>query len=120
MPQALQGEGGEGMRDIVICMREEDFLHKTDMEMYSCYWSMGRIPKYFTGDNKVFIVTKHYVVGYINPLEFNPEDVGGETILWDGGNDFVRIQPIPCKPFRGFRYRWFDYSLVKDTDNEKR
>ena len=96
------------MRDIVICMREADFLHKTDMEMYHCYWSMGRIPRDFSVDDKVFIVTKNHVVGYVKPLEFNPEDINGETIVWDGGSDFVKIKPIPCKPFRGFRYRWWN------------
>ena len=111
-----------GGRDIVICMSQKDFIHKMGDDMFGCYWSMGRIPKYFTEDNRVFVVVKSHVVGYINPLEFNPDDVGGETILWDGGGDYVRIEPILCKSFRGFRYRWFDYQLEgeKECLNNKR
>ena len=104
-------------KDIVICMREEDFLHKTDTEMYHCYWSMGRAPRYFTENNKIFIVTNKRIVGFVECEEFNPEDLNGETLVWDGGNAFTKIEPISCKPFRGFRYRWFNYRLVKEENN---
>ena len=100
-------------RDIVICMREEDFKHKFHEDAYGCYWSMGRIPKFFTENNKVFIVVKNQIIGYVTPLEFNPEDINGETIVWDGLADFFKIKPIPCKQFRGFRYRWFSYEIEK-------
>ena len=100
--------------DIIIYMNEQDFLHKTgqkstidDEEGSICaFWSMMRIPRHFTEDDKIFLATKGNVMGYVECEEFNPEDVGGETIVWES-DTFKYINPVPCKPFRGFRYRWF-------------
>jgi len=108
--------------DIVICMSREDFQHKMGKDVYHCYWSMGRRPKYFypacnsenpdaEGD-KVFIVTESFIEGFITPEEFNADD-DWETIVWDGGNDFTYIERLPFRPFRGFRYRKFNYKLMK-------
>jgi len=88
--------------DIVIYMNEEDFLHKTD----------ASIPKKFTEDDKLFIAMRGRVMGYVEVLEFNPDRDISETILWDGSS-FTYINSIPCKQFRGFRYRWFEYKLKK-------
>ena len=92
--------------DIVIYMNKEDFNHKTDVEMYDCYWSMTRIPRKFTEDDKIYFAMGGEVRGYVECTEFNPEDIGGETIMWDG-DSFVSISPIACKPFRSFRYKWW-------------
>ena len=108
--------------DIVISMNKKDFNHKMQKDMYGCYWSMGRVPVNFfpecdcdpdcaSPEDVVFVLTDHQIVGYITPREFNPEDINGYTIVWDGLHDFTYIKPIPFKPFRGFRYRWFDYEL---------
>ena len=99
--------------DIVICMNNEDFLHKTQAGYF--YWSMGRAPKNFKEGDKIFIVIntsggKYHVMGYVECFEFNPEDISGETIAWKG-ESFTYIDSILCKHFRGFRYRWFDYKL---------
>ena len=114
-------DNGAG-RDIVICMNKDDFLHKTggfspidgEMGRIEAFWSMGRIPRYFTEDNKIFIVssTNKHVMGFVECLEFNFLDVNGETLVWDS-DTFEYIVSIPCKPFRGFRYRWFEYELEK-------
>ena len=105
--------------DIVICMNQKDFCHKMSKDVYHCYWSMGRIPvKFFPECNNepdhdvVFVLTNGCIVGFINPLEFNEGEVNGETIVWDGAADFTYIEPIPFKPFRGFRYRWFTWKLL--------
>ena len=99
------------MSDIVIYMNSNDFLHKTSDGIY--YWSMGRAPKTFTEEDKIFFATNKHVMGFVDCGEFNPEDIGGETLVWDG-DTFEYIVSIPCKQFRGFRYRWFDYELEKD------
>lgn len=115
----------ERMSDIVICMNKKDFDHKMNKFAYDCYWSMGRIPRKFfpecicpdgynSPEDVVFVVTEKQVVGFIEPIEFNDE-ANGETIVWNGGADFTYIKPIPCKPFRGFRYRWFEFELENPT-----
>lgn len=48
-------------------------------------------------------------MGYVECEEFNSEDID-ETIAWES-ETFRYIASIPCKQFRGFRYRWFDYEL---------
>ncbi len=41
------------------------------------------------------------------PAIFNPEDLNGETLEWDGDSFLSLQKQIPCKPFRGFRYKWW-------------
>ena len=108
--------------DIVIYMNEEDFLHKTGCPSkqqpegfgeggpITAFWSMGRIPKYFTENDKIFLAMKGHIMGYVECEEFNPEDINGETIVWDS-ETFKYINSIPCKQFRGFKYRKFEYEL---------
>jgi len=94
-------------KDIVIYMNERDFKHKTSECGGQYFWSMNRIPKYFTEGNNIWIACKRYVQGFVPCLEFNPKDKGGETIVWDSDDWTAIPKLIPCKPFRGFRYRWF-------------
>ena len=102
--------------DIVLYMREEDFYHKTDFGTF--FWSMGRVPKKFVEGDKVYIAVKLSkgvlgspeecrVMGFVVCTEFNPEDLNGETIVWEG-DSWRRTNSIPCKPFRGFRYKWWN------------
>ena len=100
--------------DIVIYMREEDFRHKTDEVSY-LFWSMGRAPKNFKIGEKIYFACAFggnmencSVVGYVICEEFNPGDLGGETLVWYGGSYLSLQTQIPCKPFRGFRYKWWD------------
>lgn len=106
--------------DIVIYMNEEDFLHKTgeptkeDPESgpITAFWSMGRIPRHFNvtdEDNDcIWLASKGAVRGSVQCEEFRPEDINGETIIWDS-RTYVRLAiPIPCKPFRSFRYKWWN------------
>lgn len=92
--------------DIVIYMNEEDFKHKTDTFTYDCYWTMKRFPKRFTEHDKIFIAAKGVVQGFVECMAFNPTIEEAETLVWDG-DSFEKIYPIPCKPFRGFRYKWW-------------
>lgn len=112
--------------DIVIYMNEEDFLHKTgalsevdgESGAITAFWSMGRIPRYFTEDDKIFLAMKGHVMGYVECEEFNPEDINGETIVWDS-DTFLYIESIPCKQFRGFRYRKFEYKLEASKEKQR-
>ena len=102
--------------DIVIYMNPKDFIHKT-MHAITAYWSMGRVPRNFNGDkDRIYLATCGEVHGSMQCEEFNPEDLNGETIVWDSRTWKELIyNPIECKPFRGFRYRWWD----KEENDEK-
>ena len=105
--------------DIVIYMNEKDFLHKTDPEIYECYWEMKRFPKNFSWNDNIFFAMKGHVMGYVECIEFNPTKEMAETLVWDGSS-FVYIKSIPCKQFRGFRYRWFEYEIEHNESQLKK
>ena len=98
--------------DIVIYTTQETLEHKKGGDggvIY--YWEMTRPPKNFKVGDRVFFAVKGQVVGSFKCIEFNPEkdDYGDpidyETIVWykDSWKDLN--EPIPCKHFRGFKYR---------------
>ncbi|HEC60755.1 hypothetical protein LCGC14_0460800 [marine sediment metagenome] len=93
--------------DIVIYMNPEDFGHKTSLPVIDAFWEMKRYPKHFTVEDKIYIAAKGRVQGYAECDEFNP-DGSVETLMWNSGTwmQFVN-EKIPCKPFRGFRYKWW-------------
>ena len=95
--------------DIVIYTSVETLVHKKGLnEPYShFFWSLSRRPKNFEAGDKVFFAVKGEVKGY-----FISDDIGTGTehrteITWakDTWKDLEK--PIPTKPFRGFRYRWW-------------
>ena len=106
--------------DIVIYMNEEDFKHKTGQPSkhddeegpITAFWSMMRVPINFNktdeDDDRIFLACKGFVRGSAQCEEFRPEDLGGETIVWDSRTWEPLEKLIPCKPFRGFRYRWWE------------
>ncbi|GAF83453.1 unnamed protein product [marine sediment metagenome] len=99
--------------DIVIYMNEADFGHKTSLPVITAYWSMGRVPSNerespFKEGDRIFMAAKGEVRGSVECLEFNREDINGETIVWDSDTYIGMDRCIKCKPFRGFRYRWFE------------
>ena len=59
--------------DIVLYMNEEDFGHKT-RHIGEYYWSMGRAPKNFSEEDRIYIACKGEVRGYAECLEFNSDD----------------------------------------------
>ena len=84
--------------------------HKKGDEYY--YWEMSRPPKNFKVGDKVYFAANKNVLGFFTCMEFNPEKdeygdpIEYETIVWDG-KSWKDITPIPVKPFRGFRYKWW-------------
>ena len=105
--------------DIVIYMKYQDYLHKTGQPSeiddeggrIIAYWSMGRVPKNFSEGERIWFVVEGRVRGSVVCEEFNSEDLGGETLVWD--SDTFEFLPhgeqmlLPCSPFRGFRYKWW-------------
>jgi len=105
--------------DIVIYMNEEDFKHKTgqpckhDSEEgpITAYWEMRRIPRYFNvkdeDNDLIWLACNGRVQGSVKCEEFNPEEVGGETIVWDS-RTYVPLERLICvEQFRSFRYKWW-------------
>lgn len=109
--------------DIVIYMNEEDFKHKTGQPCnhdpeegaITAFWEMRRIPRHFNltdeDDDRIFLACKGFVKGSVQCEEFNPKEIGGETIVWDSRTYAPTLKTIPCKAFRSFRYKWW-----KDND----
>ena len=97
--------------DIVIYMKIEDWRHKTEIDI-TAFWSMGRAPKNFKAGERIFIAImpkgkECRIAGFVVCEEFRPEDLNGETLIWLGASWHSLYPTIPCKHFRGFRYRWW-------------
>ena len=99
--------------DIVICTTDEILAHKKGEieESLYFYWHMGRVPRNFNVDDKIFFATrgklkKATVKGYFVCEDFNPQEE--ETIVWHK-DSWTSIGEIEIDSFRGFRYRNFDY-----------
>ena len=95
--------------DIVIYTNPEILLHKRTENLY-CYWTMKRPPKNFKEGDKIYFAVKGEVKGYFICNFFDPEN-DEETVEWDS-NSWCSIDGVYwwqfCKPFRGFRYRWWN------------
>ena len=63
----------------------------------------AKSPDYVYG--KVYFAVKGFVVGCFEIIDV--KDFGDETIVWEGRSWEKLKNPIPCKPFRGFRYKWW-------------
>lgn len=104
--------------DIVIYMNEELFKHKTGQKSkyddeegpITAFWEMKRIPRHFNltdeDDDRIFLACKGFVRGSVQCDEFNPAP-GDETLIWDSRTWIPLEELIQCKPFRGFRYKWW-------------
>jgi len=94
--------------DIVIYTNPETLLHKRQPD-FDCYWSTRRPPKNFKEGDRIWFAVKGEVHGSFLCNYFDPEDPE-ETIEWKSDsweqNDEIE-EHFFCKPFRGFRYRWW-------------
>lgn len=104
--------------DIVIYMNERDFKHKTSLDI-TAYWFMKRVPVYFKEGEKIYMATKSRIQGSVICEELNSEDLRGGTVVWDSRSWNSLGIEIPCKPFRGFRYRWWLVVNTKETSYQK-
>jgi len=94
--------------DIVIYTNPETLLHKRKPK-YSCYWSMKRPPKKFSEGDRVYFAVKGEIHGSFLCSYFDPEDeeetICFESDSWEQADEYADW--VFCKPFRGFRYRWW-------------
>jgi len=60
---------------------------------------------------RLFFAVKGFVVGYFKTGYTRGEEPYHNSIAFDP-DSWQDIEPVPVKVFRGFRYRWFDYSEV--------
>lgn len=96
------------MKDIVIYTTPEILAHKKGSDGHDWYyWSMTKTPKSFDEGCLIYFAVKRFVVGSFVCDRFNPYDEMGETLIWNKNSWNALDKPIPTKPFRGFRYKWW-------------
>ena len=92
--------------DIVIYTNPEVLEHKKSREFplyYWKYWKFSRMPKHIElHKDRIYFAVKGFVVG-----SFEIADIIGNEIEWSPTSWKELNKPIPCKPFRGFRYKWW-------------
>ena len=95
------------MSDIVIYTKPEILAHKKGEDGFDWYyWSMKRPPKRLETCDRIFFAVEGEVVGSFGCDQFRPWDTK-ETIIWHKSTWEDLGGPIPTKPFRGFRYKWW-------------
>jgi len=101
--------------DIVIYTNPEILLEKRKPD-HIRYWRMSRFPKKFKERDRIYFAIKGEVKGYFICDEYSPGFDTDENIVWQS-NSWVQLECIRddyfCEPFRGFRYRWFEYEREK-------
>lgn len=95
--------------DIVIYTNPETLLHKRQPD-FGCWWSMKRPPKNFNEGDRVYFAVKGEVHGSFLCDDMEDWD-NSEWKLYFESNSWEQIDELDakyfCKPFRGFRYRWW-------------
>lgn len=96
--------------DIVIYTNPETLLEKRKPK-HICYWTMGRFPKNFMRGERIYFAIKGEVMGYFVCDEFKPDFEEAENLVWQS-DSWVQLEDLKaeyfCKPFRGFRYKWWN------------
>jgi len=95
--------------DIVIYTNPETLLHKRRPDFY-CWWSMKRLPKNLQEGDRIYFAVKGEIQGSFKFDCFDYERDEGEVLCfnsnsWEQADEYADW--IFCKPFRGFRYRWW-------------
>lgn len=86
--------------DIAIYTNPVILIHKQECD--SCFWEMSRLPKKFEEGKRIYFATKGRVRGY-----FICDEICNQALYWDGDSWHSIRKKIECKPFRGFRYKWW-------------
>jgi len=89
--------------DIIIYTAPETLKHKKDLNYSECWWQMSRMPKNFDDISKVYFATEGYVRGSFFTVWITKKRVHWNPLSWR-----QLRKKIPCKPFRGFRYKWWE------------
>lgn len=95
--------------DIVIYTNPEVLLYKRKPD-HNCWWEMKRLPKNLQKGNRIYFAVKGEIQGSFKFDCFDYYDES-ETICFES-DSWKQIESLDakyfCKPFRGFRYRWFE------------
>lgn len=100
-----------GHDHIVIYTTEDSLKHKRGLkegeDFQYFYWSIRRNIKrnIVPGSSRIFFAVKGKVVGSFEIDDYNPGEE--ETIVWNKHTWQEVDEDISCKPFRGFRYKWW-------------
>lgn len=87
--------------DIVIYTNPDTLAHKRKKDM-NCFWSMKRLPINFEEDERIYFAVKGQIQGY-----FICDNIWNTEICWESNSWHLIRKKIECKPFRGFRYKWW-------------
>lgn len=65
------------------------------------FWHFWNPPKKLKVGEKIYFATKGFIRGYFicNYISY----ISDETVCWNK-NTWKDVEPIPCKPFQGFKY----------------
>lgn len=85
--------------NIIIYTTPETLLHKQNKSQHEVYWSLPNRPKQRI--KKIYFAIKGFIRGYFKISWI--EEGGGCEIYWHP-ETWTEIKPMPCKPFRGFKY----------------
>jgi len=96
------------MTDIVIYTNPKVVDHKRDRAEYICFWEMGRLPKDIKIGDRVFFAYGGLVMGSFRVKEITRDDDGAGELEWSPYTWRYLDPPVRSKPFRGFRYRWWN------------
>jgi len=89
--------------DIIIYTTPETLEHKKggDGCQYH-YWYLSKSPKDFRAGEKIYFATNKHIRGY---FVCNGIDHDSDNAMSCDLDTWVDIDPIPCIPFQGFKYK---------------
>lgn len=92
------------MVNIVIYTNPEVLEHKKKdgISPNYCFWEFYRSPKKLEIGNRIYFAVKSSVVG-----SFKIHNISDGSPEWNSETWEDLTEPISCKPFRGFRYKWW-------------
>ena len=100
--------------DIVIYTNPETLLDKRRPD-FNCWWAMKRLPKNLQIGDRIYFAVKGEIQGSFkfDCLDYERDErevICFKSDSWEQADEYADW--IFCKPFRGFRYKWW-----KDKDN---
>jgi len=118
-------EDSDYMTDIVVCMPDtkkegiEKLIEFYKKEDGMIYFKVAKLPKDAFAGDRCFICSNGFIIGshIIASLTFVSQETASTLSdgNWTEGNYIIRNastfeelkEKIPCRGFRGFRYRWW-------------
>ena len=102
------------MVDIVVYTSPKVLEHKKNPgKGLIPYWTFKRKPRdevyedMVEGNGRIFFAVNNFVVGSFELRIHNSFNFNLDEIVIDNSSWKPLTKPIPTRPFRGFRYRWW-------------